>query len=168
MLCASVATARKTIHVLPHSHDDVGWLKTFTEYFDGQNKDTQNTNVHIELSTIVDSLLANPERKFTEVEIQFFSLWWDLQTKEKHDQVRELVKRGQLEFVNSGWSMHDEACPTYTDMINNMMRGQQWVLENIGVAPSIGWQIDPFGHSNANARLFHEMGFNAMFFGRMD
>lgn len=82
--------------------------------------------------------------------------------------MKDLVKSGQLEFVNAGWSMHDEACPTYTDMINNMMRGQQWVLENIGVAPSVGWQIDPFGHSNANARLFYEMGFNSMFFGRMD
>ena len=95
-------------------------------------------------------------------------MWWDLQTEEKQNQVRELVKNGQLEIVNAGWSMHDEACPTYTDMINNMMRGQQWVLEHVGVAPKIGWQIDPFGHSNANARLFHDMGFNAMFFGRMD
>lgn len=95
-------------------------------------------------------------------------MWWDLQTEQKREQVIELVKNGQLEFVNSGWSMHDEACPTYTDMINNMMRGQQWVMENIGVAPTIGWQIDPFGHSNTNARLFHEMGFDAMFFGRMD
>jgi len=36
------------------------------------------------------------------------------------------------------------------------------------VTPRIGWQIDPFGHSNANARLFYEMGFDAMFFGRQD
>jgi hypothetical protein len=38
----------------------------------------------------------------------------------------------------------------------------------LGVKPRIGWQIDPFGHSNTNARLFYEMGFDAMFFGRMD
>ena len=64
--------------------------------------------------------------------------------------------------------MHDEACPIYEDMINNMMHGQQWLLEEFGVKPTIGWQIDPFGHSNTNGRLFSEMGFNAMFFGRAD
>ena len=62
--------------------------------------------------------------------------------------------------------MHDEAAPIYDDMINNMMYGQKWILEEFGVKPRIGWQIDPFGHSNTNARLFYEMGFEAMFFGR--
>ena len=28
-----------TIHVTPHSHDDVGWLKTLNQYFDGSRKD---------------------------------------------------------------------------------------------------------------------------------
>jgi hypothetical protein len=39
------------------------------------------------------------------------------------DAVRQLVKEGRLEFVNAGWSMHDEACTHYEDMINNMMIG---------------------------------------------
>jgi hypothetical protein len=32
----------------------------------------------------------------------FFSRWWNDQTDSKKTQVRELVKRGQLEFVNGG------------------------------------------------------------------
>ena len=28
-----------TIHVTPHSHDDVGWLKTLDQYFYGSRKD---------------------------------------------------------------------------------------------------------------------------------
>jgi len=100
--------------------------------------------------------------------MKFFSMWWEKQDDEVKEQVRGLVKNGQLEIINAGWSMHDEACPTYEDMINNMMYGQQFALKEFGAKPRIGWQIDPFGHSNTNARLFHEMGFDAMFFGRMD
>ena len=84
------------------------------------------------------------------------------------EKVRGLVKNGQLELINGGWAMHDEACPTYEDMINNMMIGHDFILNEFGVKPRIGWQVDPFGHSNANARLFAEMGFDALFFGRLD
>jgi hypothetical protein len=66
-----------TMHVVPHSHDDVGWLKTVDEYFDGSHKDIQWTNVRVELTTIVDSLLDDPKRKFSEVEMKFFSMWWE-------------------------------------------------------------------------------------------
>lgn len=64
--------------------------------------------------------------------------------------------------------MHDEACPHYEDFLNNMMLGHQFALREFGVAPRIGWQIDPFGHSNTNARFFAEMGFDAFFFARID
>ena len=55
------------------------------------------------------------------------------------DKVRGLVRNGQLELVNSGWSMHDEACPTYTDMITNMQIGHDFVMKEFGVKPRIGW-----------------------------
>jgi alpha-mannosidase len=157
-----------TVHVVPHSHDDVGWLKTVDQYFDGSAKNVQFTNVNIELTTVIDALLDNPARKFTEVEMKFFKMWWDKQSDAKKDQVRGLVANGQLELVSAGWSMHDEACAIYDDMINNMMIGHDFVLREFGVKPRIGWQLDPFGHSNVNTRLFAEMGFDALFFARLD
>jgi len=34
--------------------------------------------------------------------------------------------------------------------------------------PKIGWQIDPFGHSREMASMFAQMGFDGLFFGRLD
>jgi hypothetical protein len=85
------------------------------------------------------ALHNNPKRKFMEVEMKFFSKWWYQQNDVMKDLTRSLVKNGQLELVNAGWSMHDEACPTYTDMINNMMIGHDFVLKEFGVKPRIGW-----------------------------
>jgi alpha-mannosidase len=34
--------------------------------------------------------------------------------------------------------------------------------------PRIAWLLDSFGHSAGNARLYADIGFDAMFFARMD
>ena len=71
-------------------------------------------------------------------------------------------------MISGGWSMHDEACPIYEDIIDNMKIGPEFILKEFGEKPRIGWSIDPFGHSNANARMLAEMGFDALFFARLD
>ena len=156
------------MHLVPHSHDDVGWLKTVDGYFSGARRDIQDANVEMTLDTVVQELLKDTNKRYTQVEMKFFQMWWFEQTEEIKAAVRLLAKEGRLEFINAGWSMHDEACVHYEDMIDNMMFGQQFLLSEVGVKPRIGWQIDPFGHSSANARLFAEMGFDAMIFARGD
>ena len=54
-----------TIHIVPHSQDDVGWRKTVDGYFDGSDKPRQWTNVKVELDSIIASLVENPDRKFS-------------------------------------------------------------------------------------------------------
>jgi len=64
--------------------------------------------------------------------------------------------------------MHDEACTHFDDMMNNMMIGHEFLLEEFDYVPTIGWHIDPFGHSSANPRLFADMGFDTFIFARLD
>jgi hypothetical protein len=73
-----------------------------------------------------------------------------------------------LEIVNGGWAANDEANANYEDIINNMMLGHEWLDQEFGVRPTIGWDLDTFGHSDTNTRLYAEMGFDAMFFSRLD
>lgn len=47
----------------------------------------------------------------------FFQVWYENQSPAIQATVQGLVASGQLTFVNGGWSMHDEANPTYIDML---------------------------------------------------
>ena len=128
-----------TVHLVPHSHDDVGWLQTVDGYYfktlteEGKhNAVSRDGGVHFIITSVIDALLDNPERTFVWSEMKFLAMWWKLQSEKKKDQVRGLVRNGQLEFVNGGWSMHDEACPSYSEMIQNMIQGHAFVAEEFG------------------------------------
>ena len=53
------------------------------------------------------------------------------------------MKNKQLEFINGGVSLNDEACTHYEDIIDNMTWDHQFILDNFGIEaiPTIGWQI---------------------------
>jgi len=158
------------VHVVAHTHDDVGWLKTVDEYYMGANNSIQNAGVQYILDSVMLALAENPDRKFIYVEIAFFKRWWEQQTDAKQNQVRQFVKSGQLEFINGGWCMSDEAAPFYVDMVDQQTLGHQFLLQQFGTdaIPKTGWQIDPFGHSSFMATLYALMGFNSWFFARSD
>ncbi len=159
-----------TVHVVAHTHDDVGWLKNPDEYYYGAKNNIQNAGVQYILDSVIPALVENPERKFIYVEIAFFERWWNEQSDSMKATVKGLVANRQLEFINGGITMNDEAATHYVDIIDQMTRGHKFILETFGPAanPTIGWHIDPFGHSSTQAELFAKMGFAGFFFGRID
>ena len=171
LLCVLPCIFSLTVHLVPHTHDDVGWLKTVDQYFIGSNRSLQQASVNNLITATLAALKRNPERKFIYVEQAFFQRWWRQQSNETKNDMRELVQQGRWEFINGGWCMHDEATTHYVDMIDQTTLGHQYILSEFGAAanPSIGWQVDPFGHSATQAALLSaEVGFDALFFGRID
>lgn len=69
------------------------------------------------------------------------------------------MKEGRLEFINGGWVASDEACPTYEELIMNMMQGHIFLKKTFGITPKHAWHADSFGHSAAVPELFARMGF---------
>ena len=69
-----VVPGKLNVHLVPHSHDDVGWLKTIDQYYVGSNNSIQGACVQNVLDSLVPALVSNPDRKFIFVEqAPFFS-----------------------------------------------------------------------------------------------
>ncbi|KAL4192151.1 hypothetical protein AMTRI_Chr06g170820 [Amborella trichopoda] len=157
------------VHLVAHTHDDVGWLKTVDQYYVGSNNSIQGASVQNVLDSLIPALLADKNRKFIYVEQAFFQRWWREQSEAMQAVVKALVNSGQLEFINGGMCMHDEAAPHYIDMIDQTTLGHRFIKQEFGKTPRIGWQIDPFGHSAVQAYLLGaELGFDSLFFARID
>ncbi|KAJ0054515.1 hypothetical protein Pint_01278 [Pistacia integerrima] len=187
---AGIVPGKINVHLVAHSHDDVGWLKTVDQYYVGSNNSIQGACVQNVLDSIVPALLADKNRKFIYVEqaglmlfffsCAFFQRWWTDQSEEVQDTMKQLIKSGQLELINGGMCMHDEAAPHYIDMIDQTTLGHRFIKEEFNLTPRIGWQIDPFGHSAVQAYLLsaevvplypaavNMVGFDSLFFARID
>lgn len=156
-----------TVHVIVHSHDDVGWRKTVDNYFTGENTQIHPGSAKLILDSVVDTLIHDPKRYFSFCEMKFFTMWYKMQDQKMKEEVKRIVRNGQLELLQGGWVAPDEACPNYEDMIMNMFIGHQFIKREFGVRPKIGWMLDGFGHSAATASLYSDFGFDAIFFARI-
>ncbi|KAH8389461.1 hypothetical protein KR200_005988, partial [Drosophila serrata] len=189
--CPATKPNMINVHLVPHSHDDVGWLKTVDQYYYGTHNEIQPAGVQYILDTVIEELLKDSSRRFIQVETFFFAKWYSEQTEIVQKAVKKLVAEGRLEFAGGAWSMNDEAAVHYQSVIDQFNLGLKWVLlfktnssfnklllifrfrylkDIFGDCgrPTIGWQIDPFGHSREMASIFAQMGYNGEFFGRMD
>ena len=109
------------VHVIPHSHDDVGWQKTVEEYYYGSmhekrilflfiqmsllfctdRDDIRHAGVQFILDSVILALDENPDRRFIYVEMAFFWRWWIQQNDQVKDKVRQFVNEGTFCFVYS-------------------------------------------------------------------
>lgn len=127
---------------------------------------TAHARVEQILTEVVFELERDPTRKFTFVEMKFLNMWYIRQPKKMQESLKKLVKEGRFEIIMGGWVHTDECNAHFEDIIENFVQGHQWLSKEFGVTPRIGWNIDAFGHTQGNAALFHDLGFEAMFFAR--
>ena len=164
------------VHLIPHTHNDPGWTKTVDEYYTGGwiNEDGSAVSggwgeggaVRYILDSVEASLTKDRARgggrRFTYVEIAFFSRWFDEQDDATQARVAALVAEGRLSFANGGWVMNDEATPSFGDMIDQLTLGHLYLRRafphTINAIPRVGWQvrtiISDFSRSLSCASLF--------------
>ena len=50
--------------MVPHSHDDLGWLKTPKEYYYGEAQNVRNACVRDVITSVYENLILDPKKKF--------------------------------------------------------------------------------------------------------
>lgn len=152
-------TEKLQVFVVPHTHNDPGWIKTFVSYYQQQTRSI--------FENMVEQLELKKEMKLIYAEMSFFSLWWDEISPEKRKRVKALIEKGQLEIVTGGWVMNDEANAHYFAIIDQLIEGHLWLNGTLGVKPQASWSIDPFGLSPTMAYILKKMGFKDMLIQRV-
>ena len=51
------------VHLVPHSHDDVGWLKTVDQYFYGPHPEIQRAGVQYIIDSVVKELYLDESKR---------------------------------------------------------------------------------------------------------
>ncbi|KAK3091397.1 hypothetical protein FSP39_019585 [Pinctada imbricata] len=143
-----------TVIVVPHSHNDPGWLWTLDTYYTVRTR-------HI-LTNTVNFLSKHPDFKMIWTEMVFLDIWWQESSEPLKSKFKELVLKGQLEILSGGWVSVDEATTHYSAVLDQLVEGHMWLQETLGVYPNISWSIDPFGYSTSLPYLWRKSGMKDM------
>jgi lysosomal alpha-mannosidase len=81
------ATKKRVLHIIPHSHTDIGWLNTPEQSFSGFAEESNNSSPYTGgvkdiLDSVYEQLVKNDTRTFTYAETKFFKMWFENQTAE--------------------------------------------------------------------------------------
>ncbi|CAB3396957.1 unnamed protein product [Caenorhabditis bovis] len=137
------------VFVLPFTHVDPGWLKTFESY-------TADTNAI--LTNMHNFMTKNEKMRFMWAEFVFFERWFRIQNETVRDDVRRLVSEGRLELASGSWVMTDEANVLFPVSVDNIIEGFDYIQNEFHTKPTVVWSNDPFGYSNSVPYLFRKAG----------
>ncbi|XP_021353471.1 alpha-mannosidase 2x-like isoform X2 [Mizuhopecten yessoensis] len=145
--------------IVPHSHQDPGWLKTFDQYYTYYTSST--------LDLVVDKLTGHPDWTFIWSDVIWLARWWSEASADKKLKLNKVLSSGQLEIVTGGWVMTDEATAHYAAMLSQLTEGHQWLKQNLGITPNVSWAVDPFGHSATMTYLLQRSNLQKMVIQRV-
>ncbi|KAL0237119.1 hypothetical protein PCE1_000516 [Barthelona sp. PCE] len=162
MLFISVGFAQQTIkaHLIAHTHNDPGWLRSLNEYYNSETKPI--------LNSIVSALKKDPKRKFNWNPAVFLEKYWNDLNAHQKEEFRTLVQEKRFCIGGGGWVANDEATVDLQGIVTQYTNGHTWLKDTFDIVPKSAWQIDSFGHSSFMPSVLSHMNIPFMVGNRID
>ncbi|MGC4034204.1 MAG: hypothetical protein QM754_21195 [Tepidisphaeraceae bacterium] len=127
----------KTIHLITSAHLDPIWLWPWQNGLDA----VLNT-----CRTMVRFLERHPQVIFTCGEAWKYRQVQEL-APSLFEQIRSLIEEGRWEVIGGWWIQPDCNAPSGFAMERQIELGMRYFRDNFGQTPSIGYNVDSFGHA---------------------
>ncbi|KAI8323178.1 hypothetical protein GQ54DRAFT_116086 [Martensiomyces pterosporus] len=161
-----------TLHLLPHSHSDIGWNLSFQDYY--------ASSVHAVMRRAAVELWKRADRRFTWGDLAFVHMWMadegdkpnsvlpgDDSRLTWRQVLAELMRRGQWEFAGGTYVSPDEGLTTWWAHNSIVDLGHRVLARELNSSVGVAWQIDNFGHMDTMPYLLKNTGYEELILGRM-
>lgn len=146
----------RTLHMIGNAHIDPVWLWRWPE------------GMHEVLATLrsaLDRLRESDDFVFTASSSAFFA-WVEDNDPEMFAEIRQRVAEGRFEIVGGMWVEPDCNVPCGESFVRQLLVGQRWLFERLGVRARIGFNPDSFGHHGMLPQILRKAGLDAYAFLR--
>ncbi len=137
------------VHIIGQSHIDCAWMWRFEQ----TRKKAQVTFA----KAVLHSKMFPDDFHFALSEPLLLE-WIKLDNPELFNQIKELVKKGNIELVGGSYVEPDCLMPSGEAMIRQRLYGMRFYRDNFGKLPSVEWFLDSFGYNYGLPQILVKSG----------
>ena len=147
---------KTVVHLIANAHLDPVWLWNWQAGVD---------EALATFRSAVDRCHEYPEFRYTRGEAWLYEWVEDLDPG-LFAAVRELIDAGRWSIVGGQWTQPDANLPTAIGWRKQFELGQRYFQDRFGIRPTIGYNVDTFGHPATLPDLLTEFGYRGYVFHR--
>ncbi|MGN6359825.1 MAG: alpha-mannosidase, partial [Thermomicrobiales bacterium] len=147
---------QNTLHMIGNGHIDPVWLWRWQEGFQ---------EIKATFRSALDRLAESEDFIFTASSAAFYE-WIEQNDPQMFGEIRERVAEGRWQIVGGWWIQPDCNLPGGESFVRQGLYGQHYFKEKFGVAATVGYNPDSFGHSGMLPQILRKSGLENYVFMR--
>jgi Glycosyl hydrolases family 38 N-terminal domain len=136
---ALITRAKRTVFLIPFSHWDTDWHRTFSVYAAQADRNILDA---------IQMAQQHPRFRYTIEQVLFAQHFWATHPERRAD-FAALVKNRHFTFAWGGITQPETSLVGPALQVRNLQFGQDWLARTFGVQARTAWQSDAFGNSAA-------------------